>query len=327
LDPEAGLARGCGERAHQESSSKHLVIVECPENRQPPTRGICGRKARAAALQTTCWRQGLKGPSNKRAPPHLPFPLRNCGRSAVSPATHPVGGPGGHQALCPRNNGDKTGPHTTLATTRIVRDTRRPPYCRPGSLKELGKGPGANPPPVPSLQYCDWRLRDSSPGMASASMGSFFSSSDFLFLLPFLCLPGELRALALLGAPLLPLPSGAPPLPRHPGAKGGRHFPPLPFRERDDALHHPPEAAPLGPGEVQRRHPPHPGGHDAAVPRRLSSAPPIPLLAPPGSCPGDWETAAADPGGPVSHEAGRLTDLDRDMLDLRTYINRYGHFC
>jgi hypothetical protein len=48
---------------------------------------------------------------------------------------------------------------------------------------------------------------------------------------------------------------------------------------------------------------------------------------PQGFCPRDWETVTADPGGPVSHEAGRLTDLDRDMLDLRTYINRYGHFC
>jgi hypothetical protein len=69
----------------------------------------------------------------------------------------------------------------------------------------------------------------------------------------------------------------------------------------------PPGEAPIGPGEVQRRYPPHPGGHDAAVPRRLSSAPPIPLLAPPGFCPRDWETVAAGPGGPVSHEAGRLT--------------------
>jgi len=156
--------------------------------------------------------------------------------------------------------------------------------------------------------------------MASASIGSVFSlSSVFLFLLPFLCLPGELRALALLGAPLLPLPSGAPPLPRHPGAKGGRQFPPLPFRERDDALHHPPEAAPLGPGEVQRRYPPHPGGHDAAVPRRLSSAVPIPLLAPPGSCPGDWETAAADPGGPVSHEAVQTDSLSREEKNAQIY--------
>jgi hypothetical protein len=64
--------------------------------------------------------------------------------------------------------------------------------------------------------------------MASASMGSVFSvfSNDFFLLLPFICLPGELRAIALPGAPLLPLPSGAPLLPRHPGATGGRRFPP-----------------------------------------------------------------------------------------------------
>jgi hypothetical protein len=82
------------------------------------------------------------------------------------------------------------------------------------------------------------------------------------------------------------------------------------------SFHRPPEAAPVGPREVQGRYPPHPGGHDAAVPRRLSSAAPPPPLAPPGSCPGDWETVTANPGGPISHEAGRLTSLDRDMLDL-----------
>jgi hypothetical protein len=80
----------------------------------------------------------------------------------------------------------------------------------------------------------------------------------------------------------------------------------------DYSLHHPSEAAPVGPEEVQGRHLPHPGGHDAAVPRRLSSAFPIPPLAPPGFCPGDWDTAAACPGGPVSHEAGRLTSLGRE---------------
>ena len=52
--------------------------------------------------------------------------------------------------------------------------------------------------------------------------------------------------------------------------------------------------------------PPHPGGHDAAVPRRLSSVLPIPLPAPPGFCPRDWETVAANLGGPVSHEDTRL---------------------
>jgi hypothetical protein len=77
------------------------------------------------------------------------------------------------------------------------------------------------------------------------------------------------------------------------------------------SVYHPSGAAPVGPEEVQEHHLPHPGGHDAAVPRRLSSVLPIPPLAPPGSCPGDWETAAAGPGGPVSHEVTRLGGLSR----------------
>jgi hypothetical protein len=221
------------------------------------------------------WRQGLGGPPPGGTPSSAPLPPPNyLERSAVSPATRPVGGPG---TTRPRPSHR---PHP-----RAVRDTRRPPHRTSGILMDGWGDPGATPPPVPSLQYCDWRLRDSDPGMASASMGSVSLSSVFLFLLPFICLPGELRAFALPGAPLLPLPSGAPPLPRHPEATGRRHFPPLPLRERDDALHHPPEAAPVGPGEVQDRYPPHPGGHDAAVPRRLSSAAPILPLAPPGLSP------------------------------------------
>jgi hypothetical protein len=47
----------------------------------------------------------------------------------------------------------------------------------------------------------------------------------------------------------------------------------------------PPGEAPVGPREVQGRYLPHPGGHDAAVPRRLSSAAPPPPLAPPGLLP------------------------------------------
>jgi hypothetical protein len=79
--------------------------------------------------------------------------------------------------------------------------------------------------------------------------------------------------------------------------------------------------SPLGGGSRRTRRgpealPPHPGGHDAAVPRRLSSAPPIPLLAPLGSCPGDWDTAAAGPGGRKSHEASSLADLRRRPLRL-----------
>jgi hypothetical protein len=185
---------------------------------------------------------------------------------------------------------------------------------------ELGKGPGATPPRSPALNSViegsgiltrGWHLRLWAP--------FFVFSDDFLFLLPFLCFPGELRAFALLGAPLLPLPSGAPLLPRHPGATGGRQFPPLPIREAERWISlpiTPPGVAPVGPGEVQEHHPPHPGGHDAAVPRRLSSVLPIPLPAPLGLCPRDWETVTANPGGPASHEAGRLTDLRRQSLRL-----------
>jgi len=75
-----------------------------------------------------------------------------------------------------------------------------------------------------------------------------------------------------------------------------------------------------GPGPL----PPHPGGHDAAVPRRLSSAALPPPLAPPGLCPEDWDTVTAGHGGPVSHEAGRLTSLGREEKELP--FNSYDLF-
>ena len=56
-----------------------------------------------------------------------------------------------------------------------VLDTRRPPHLRPGSLKELGRVPAQTHPRTPAPNYRDWELRDSDPGMASASMGSVFS--------------------------------------------------------------------------------------------------------------------------------------------------------
>jgi hypothetical protein len=82
------------------------------------------------------------------------------------------------------------------------------------------------------------------------------------------------------------------------------------------SAYHPPRGGSRRTGRGPGAPPPHPGGHDAAVPRRLSSAPPIPLPAPPGSCPGDWETVTANPGGPVSHEGTRLGDLRRRFLRL-----------
>jgi hypothetical protein len=115
--------------------------------------------------------------------------------------------------------------------------------------------PARTHPRTPAPTNVNLGAPDRYPGGASASMGSLrFSlvicslhllsssslSSGFLFLPPFSCLPGELRAFALLGAPLLPLPSGTPLLPRHPGATGGRQFPPsLLGRGMMVPIHHP----------------------------------------------------------------------------------------
>jgi hypothetical protein len=174
---------------------------------------------------------GARRTSARRDPlicPTSPSQLRE--RSAVSPATRPVGGPGTTRPQ-PSHR-----PHP-----RAVRDTRRPPCCHPGSLMELGRVPARPHPRSPALNSViegsgilarGWRLRLWAP--------FFCLSSDFLFLLPFFSLPGELRALTLPGAPLLPLPSGAPLLPRHRGATGGRQFPPsLLGRGMMVPIHHP----------------------------------------------------------------------------------------
>jgi hypothetical protein len=315
LDPEAGLARGCGERAHQESSSKHLIIVKCPEDRWPPCRGIwrpplsgnpCrGKCSRRPRLPGPLMAAGAQRTSTRRSPSSapLPPPFRRGRRLAL-----PTLSGGGTLMAVPV--GTAPAPHTVpVGMVRV-----HPPAATPNvrdPFRVAGAGPGATPTPGPQhplhtngssgILTRGWHLRLWAP---------FSLSSDFLFLLPFVCLPGELRAFALLGAPLLPLPSRTPP-PSWPRGYGRAPLPAVPLRERGrwSSLHHPLGVAPFGPGEVQERHPPHPGGHDAAVPRRLSSALPILPLAPPGSCPGDWDTAAAGPGGPVSHEATRLGDL------------------
>jgi len=95
---------------------------------------------------------------------------------------------------------------------------------------ELGRVPARTHPRSPALNSVIEGSGILTRGWHLRPWASFFVfSDDFFLLLPFLCFPGELRALALPGAPLLPLPSGAPLLPRHPGAKGGRHFPPSLF--------------------------------------------------------------------------------------------------
>jgi hypothetical protein len=183
-----------------------------------PRRGIpSGRGPR-----TVCWRQG----SGADGLPFIrPFP------SAIAEGRRLALPPDGRRRPL-------QAPHT-VPTERCWTPAGRHNE-RPGSLKELGKGPGASPPRSPAPNIVNWELRDSFPGMVSASMGSVFcllTSSSFC---PSSFFPGELRAFALPGAPLLPLPSGTPLLPRHPGAMGGRRFPPSLFgRGMMVPIHHP----------------------------------------------------------------------------------------
>ena len=120
------------------------------------------------------------------------------------------------------------------------------------------------PPPDPSSQYCDWELRDSSPGMASASMGSVFlcllTSSSFC---PSSVYRESLGRSLSSERPFCPFHPG---LPRCPGfgATGGRQFPPSLFgRGMMVPIHHPsrgsshrtrrgPEALPPSSGRPRR---------------------------------------------------------------------------
>jgi hypothetical protein len=124
--------------------------------------------------------------------------------------------------------------------------------------------------------------------MASASMGSVFcllTSSSFC---PSSVFRESLGRSLSSGRPFCPSHPGLPCYPGILGLRAGATSRRSLFGRRSDGALYPsppPGEAPVGPGEVQRRYPPHPGGHDAAVPRRLSSAPPIPLPAPPGLSP------------------------------------------
>jgi hypothetical protein len=132
-----------------------------------PTRGILqGRGSpdyllAAGAQRASTRRDPLICPAS---PPPCPHPRANRGRSAVSPATRPVGGPG---TARPRPSHH---PHP-----RAVRDTRRPPHRTSGIPMVLGRVPAQPPTPrSPAPINVNWVLRDSDPGMASASMGSVF---------------------------------------------------------------------------------------------------------------------------------------------------------
>jgi hypothetical protein len=194
-------------------------------------------------------------------------------RSAVSPAPWRKAGPAGAPSPSRHPWRDDAG-HPPAATPNV-----RDPF------RVAGEGPGATTHPrSPAPISVNWVLRDSDPGMASASMGSFFrllTSSSFC---PSSVFRESLGRSLSSGRPFCPSHPGLPCYPGILGLRAGANsrrpssgeggWVALPII--------PPGEAPVGLGEVQEHHPPHPGGHDAAVPRRLSSALPIPLLAPPG---------------------------------------------
>jgi hypothetical protein len=74
LDPEAGLAWGCGEEEERVRNCQKLpVIVKCPGKPLAPTQGPRPPGPPAGG-------RGSKEPSNQREPPHLPrFPLQLFG--------------------------------------------------------------------------------------------------------------------------------------------------------------------------------------------------------------------------------------------------------
>jgi hypothetical protein len=130
LDPEAGLARGCGERAHPELSSNHQKSSSARRTASPPG-GVFFRAAASGPPAGGRAREPAACPSSS-------FPLQLIGGiMAVSPA--PLAGGGafiaGAPALTPfRRNGAGHPP---------------PPHLRPGSLWMAGGIPARHPPRSP----------------------------------------------------------------------------------------------------------------------------------------------------------------------------------
>ena len=94
LAREAGLAWGCGERAHPVLSSNHLESSSAQVNRWPPPRGRGPPDHLLAA-------RARRNPPTRGNPLICPTSPSNLERSAVSPATHTVGGPGGPPSPLP----------------------------------------------------------------------------------------------------------------------------------------------------------------------------------------------------------------------------------
>jgi len=310
LAREAGLARGCGERAHQESSSNHQKSSSARRTASPPPGVFAAIRPGPRLPRQPAGGRGSKDPPTRGHPLICPTSPSNLERSAVSPATHTVGGPGGPPSPLPpqqrgwpsqrpRNYGGDAG-HPPAATPN-VRDplwswggSRREPTPRSPALNNVIEGSG--------ILTRGWHLRLWAP----------FSS---VFCLP---LPSALplssgRALGVRsprGAPSAPPIRGSPATPASWGY-GRAPLPAVPLRERDDGPYPSPLQGKL-PSDQERSRGATPLIREATTRRcRAGFRRCSQFLSqrPKGFRPRDWETVTAGPGGPVSHEAGRLTSL------------------
>jgi hypothetical protein len=220
-----------------------------------------------------------------RRPPHggalssapLPPPNYRRGRRLALPALS------GGGALVTVPVGTAPAPHTIPVGMVRVHPPAATPNVRDPLMGDWGGSRRNTHPRTPAPINVNWVLRGATPGGASASMGSIFLV--FCLLLP--SAPSSVYRESL-GRSLFP---ERPFCPFHPGlpccpgfgATGGRQFPPSLFgRGMMVSIHHPSRGSSHRTRRGPEALPPHPGGHDAAVPRRLSSAPPTPLPVPPG---------------------------------------------
>jgi hypothetical protein len=126
---------------HQNSSSARRTASP-PHGVFFRGRGSPDHLLAAGAQRTSTRRDPLICPTS---PPHALTRGRQRGRSAVSPATHTVGGPGTTRPT-PSHEGNWPSHHPH---TRVVRDTRRPPHRTSGIPYGAGEGSRRDPTPGP----------------------------------------------------------------------------------------------------------------------------------------------------------------------------------
>jgi hypothetical protein len=179
LAREAGLARGCGERAHRELSSKHQKASIARRTASPPVGVFGGLPCRGTPVGAMSRRPrssrplmaaGAQRTSTLRTPSSAPLPPPNYGRGRR--LALPTLSGGGTLMAVPV--GTAPAPHTIpVGMVRV-----HPPAATPNvrdPFRVAGEGPGATThprSPAPNSQY--WELRDSSPGVRLRLWAPFF---------------------------------------------------------------------------------------------------------------------------------------------------------